>query len=312
MSTDPFSDVLQLTEARSVISGRFAAGGTWALRFPPLREIKFFVVTKGSCWVRVDGWKRAVRWEEGDVGLSAGRKGFLVGSSLTARPLEALRVFGDGGGLTTIGDGSELLALAGGVWLDPTSAMVLTDVLPDLVHVRAASPSAAGLRWIVEQIAEEQASTLAGSRAASAQLAQLLFIQILRAHLHGKGALPSGWLHAMRDERIAPALRLMHGDPRRAWRLPELAKAAGMSRTSFAVHFKSVVGLAPLGYLTTWRMRLAQRALRDEDAPVSEVAASLGYGSESAFSQAFKRVTGERPRDWRKAARGLGSAGEPG
>jgi len=66
----------------------------------------------------------------------------------------------------------------------------------------------------------------------------------------------------------------------------------------------SVVGLAPLGYLTTWRMRLAQRALREEDTPVSEVAASLGYGSESAFSQAFKRVTGARPRDWRKAARG--------
>ncbi|TIW06219.1 MAG: helix-turn-helix transcriptional regulator, partial [Mesorhizobium sp.] len=68
-----------------------------------------------------------------------------------------------------------------------------------------------------------------------------------------------------------PALRLMHGDPARAWHLEELAKACAMSRTSFAVHFRTVAGIAPLAYLTEWRMRLAERALREERTPVAVV-----------------------------------------
>jgi AraC-like DNA-binding protein len=72
-----------------------------------------------------------------------------------------------------------------------------------------------------------------------------------------------------------------------------------MSRTTFAVRFKAIVGVAPLTYLTEWRMRLAQRALREGNAPVSELAALLGYGSESAFSNAFKRVTGDAPKRYR-------------
>src|SRR5262249_49234212 len=158
-----------------------------------------------------------------------------------------------------------------------------TEVLPALVHVRAASPQAAALRWILEQLLEERRSTLPGASIASAQLAQLMFVQVLRAHLASSGSLPSGWLRAISDQRIAPALRWMHADPGRAGRLGELAKAPAMSRTSFAVHFKSAAGVAPLEYLTEWRMRLAQRILRDEDTSVAELADSLGYTSESAF-----------------------------
>jgi hypothetical protein len=247
VSNDPFSDVLRLTEAKSVISGGFAAGGTWALRFPPSGEIKFTVIAKGSCWLRLDGQKKAVRVEQGDVGLLPERQGYVVASAPGVPPVDWRRALGEKvGTFTTIGDGSECVVLAGGVSLHPSSAAVLTDALPALVHVRAASPRAATLRWIVEQIIEERISTLPGTSIASLQLAQLLFIQILRAHLASDGTLPSGWLRANRDERIAPALRLIHGEPARAWRLSELAKAAGMSRTSFAVHFEAVAGVAPL------------------------------------------------------------------
>ena len=158
------------------------------------------------------------------------------------------------------------------------------------------------LRWIVEQIVAEQNSTSPGTRIASTQLAQLLFIQVLRVHLTSTDVEPRGWLRAVSDERIAPALRLMHGDPSRAWKLEELAKAAGMSRTSFAVHFRAVAEIAPLAYLAEWRMRIAQKMLRSEAVSVCSIASTLGYASESAFSQAFKRVTGKRPRDYRSLA----------
>ena len=95
----------------------------------------------------------------------------------------------------------------------------------------------------------------------------------------------------------------MHDDPRRSWHLGELAKACAMSRTTFASHFRTVAGVAPLTYLTEWRMRLAERALRDEATPVAVVGQSLGYTSESAFSTAFKRVTGLSPKAYRNASR---------
>ena len=76
-----------------------------------------------------------------------------------------------------------------------------------------------------------------------------------------------------------------------------------MSRTSFALHFKAVAGVASLAYLTQWRMRLAERALREDSIAVSGIARRLGYSSDSAFSNAFKRITGSAPRIYRSTVR---------
>jgi AraC-like DNA-binding protein len=80
----------------------------------------------------------------------------------------------------------------------------------------------------------------------------------------------------------------------------ELARAAGMSRTSFAERFRATAGVPPLTYLSRWRMLLAQRALRDPDARVGIIAAELGYRSDAAFSNAFKREVGESPLHYRR------------
>ncbi|MDE1996103.1 MAG: helix-turn-helix transcriptional regulator, partial [Rhizobiaceae bacterium] len=172
---------------------------------------------------------------------------------------------------------------------------------PPLIHVKSASPQATVLRWLLGELVREQAAMQPGTDLASSQLAHLMFIQILRIHLASSEPLAASWLRAVSDARLAPALRLMHADPGRAWQLEELAKSAAMSRTTFALHFKKVAGIAPLAYLTEWRMRLAERALREQKTPVSVLAGTLGYGSESAFSNAFKRVTGVAPKRYRDA-----------
>jgi AraC-like DNA-binding protein len=51
-------------------------------------------------------------------------------------------------------------------------------------------------------------------------------------------------------------------------------------------------------YLTRWRMTLAGDRLMHSDDPVSAIALSLGYESESAFSTAFKREMGCSPRQY--------------
>jgi AraC-like DNA-binding protein len=127
----------------------------------------------------------------------------------------------------------------------------------------------------------------------------LLFVQIIRFYLSAAKPLTTGWLRALNDERLSPALRSMHREPARDWHLGELAKQAGMSRTSFATRFKVVAGLAPLTYLSNLRMRLAEQALREGAMSVSELGESLGYASDSAFSNAFKRMTGMAPKHYR-------------
>ena len=91
----------------------------------------------------------------------------------------------------------------------------------------------------------------------------------------------------------------MHREPARAWRLDELAKQVAMSRTSFALRFKKIAGLAPLTYLLNLRMRFAEQGLREGSMSVSELGLSLGYTTESAFSNAFKRTTGMAPKRYR-------------
>jgi transcriptional regulator GlxA family with amidase domain len=84
----------------------------------------------------------------------------------------------------------------------------------------------------------------------------------------------------------------------------DLAKRAGMGRTSFANRFKHSVGSTPMDYLTRLRMLLASDMLSTSNDPVSAVAEAVGYESESAFSHAFKRYSGYAPR--RYAVAGVG------
>ena len=99
------------------------------------------------------------------------------------------------------------------------------------------------------------------------------------------------------------ALSAMHDEPGHRWTVQSLGERAGMSRTSFAIRFRETVGKGPLEYLTEWRMMLASERLIKAAEPISIVAGSLGYDSDSAFSTAFKRVMRSSPRQYVRAAR---------
>ena len=68
-----------------------------------------------------------------------------------------------------------------------------------------------------------------------------------------------------------------------------------------------IVPLSLTGQFWKWRMHgvavtLARQALRQDGASVGAIAQSLGYASESAFGNAFKRMFGRSPkRYWAQA-----------
>ena len=275
------------------------AGGTWALRFPPPQKIKLTAVVKGACWLAVNGEPAPVRLETGDVFMVPAERSFVLASDLKVRPLDGLELFTKASAnVGKVGDGNDFLAIGGHVALDPDRGGVLAEVLPALIHVDGSSPEASTIRWLLDQLVKEVTANRPGALLASKQLAQLLFVQIIRFYLAASKPLTTGWLRVLNDERLAPALHHMHREPGRDWHLGELAKQVGMSRTSFALRFKANAGVAPLTYLQNLRMRLAEKELREGAMSVSELAESLGYASDSAFSNAFKRRTGMAPKHY--------------
>jgi AraC-like DNA-binding protein len=110
----------------------------------------------------------------------------------------------------------------------------------------------------------------------------------------------SGWAAALNDPPITAALQAMHRDPARPWTVATLAAQPGLSRAPFARRFTALLGQPPLSYLTWWRMTIAARLLQESDAPLSAIAGRVGYASESAFGNAFKRQYGTAPGRYRR------------
>ena len=123
---------------------------------------------------------------------------------------------------------------------------------------------------------------------------------MLKLHLSNAPATATGWPAALRDNVIAPALAAMHGEPGRRWTLAELARVSSVSSTVLDERFRAVLGLAPIRYLTGWRMHVAEDLLRTTTLPVATIAHRVGYEAEESFSRAFKRHHGSAPSTWRE------------
>ncbi len=124
-------------------------------------------------------------------------------------------------------------------------------------------------------------------------------MEILKLHLASAPAADRGWARAVRDPVLVPALAAIHGSPERKWTVASLAQEARVSISLLDERFREVLGLAPIRYLTGWRMHVAEDLLRSSDLAVAAVARRVGYDSEEAFSRAFKRAHGQAPSVWR-------------
>ena len=172
--------------------------------------------------------------------------------------------------------------------------------LPTVFVVRP--PEGPARDWVHASItyAMQQTALVAKDRfEAPTMVSELLLVEVLKLHLAETPADQTGWLHALRDPVLAPALAAIHASPERKWNLLGLARVAGVSVSLLDERFREVLGLAPIRYLSGWRMHVAKDLLRSSDLGVAAVAHRVGYDSEEAFSRAFKRETGLAPSSWR-------------
>ena len=161
-----------------------------------------------------------------------------------------------------------------------------------------------GAEWIrstFHYAADEVAAGRPGSEAVLAKMSELLFVETVRRYVETRPEGGTGWLAGLRDPYVAKALALFHANVAHSWTIDELAREVGLSRSPLAERFVQLIGMAPIHYLAHWRMQMAAQELRCTSASLAQVAQSIGYESEAAFSRAFKKAFGVAPAGWRRA-----------
>jgi AraC-like DNA-binding protein len=267
------------------------------------RIILFHIVASGSCWVASTGGDRL--WaREGDVivlpygdqhtiGGTGAAPHVPITSLLQAPPWTDLPLLRHGGG------GERVELVCGYLYSDDPLFDPGLRALPPAFVVRPPDGPTAG--WVRASIAfalEESAPSLP-SDPVSTRLPELVLIEVLRLHLADAPAADHGWIAALRDPVLAPALSLLHRDPARKWTVTDLAAATAVSRSVLDDRFRRVLDRSPIRYLTEWRMHLAQELLTTSELGVGAISRRVGYESEEAFSRAFKRAHGTSPSHWR-------------
>jgi AraC-like DNA-binding protein len=319
---DPITDLFLTTQVASVVHARLEATAPWGLKteanaaegiakdparpaISPSQLAHFGMVSRGQCWLSVEGIAEAMPLAGGDCFLLAPGSSYTLRDDPRTQPRSFCEVaprersqliqYGGGGAPTTI--------VSGWFQFEQTSVRILKRLLPLLILVRADEAQSLALHTTLNMLASETAEQAPGSDLVVNRLADVLFIQCIRAHFGSRSeACKRGVLHAIFDPQIGVALKSMHENVEEPWTVESLAAACGMSRSAFAAKFKELVGETPLEYLTNWRMHKATALLRKGDRKLFEVAKSVGYDSDAAFSKAFKRTFGIAPREYERSA----------
>jgi AraC-like DNA-binding protein len=299
--SDALGAALHLLRMRATFYCRTEVSAPWALGMPSIGDsVSFHLLIEGRCWVELpDG--DPLEMGPGDLVLVPHGLGHVVASSAGVRPAarvdhlpqeyvgEHYSVLRYGGG----GDASRLVC--GVVSFDDPAARSLTQALPRVLHVEAGGAQADSIIGTVRLMAAELVDLRPGGEAVVTRLADILVIQGIRHWLERAGSSATGWIAALRDERVGRALAAVHCDPGVPWTLERLAREASMSRSSFAARFRELAGEPAMTYVTRWRMQVAHARLEAGDATVAQLAGQLGYLSEAAFTRAFARVHGTTP-----------------
>jgi len=216
------------------------------------------------------------------------------------QPLEEF--LASGGFASRVGKGRGTSLVCGCFQLDGLPGDPLIGALPPLMHAKNLINDVAWLRESVSLLGHEATSEEPGAQTVVNRVCDALFVYVLRRLLEELPRGDTSWLHALADAQLAAALRSIHDKPADPWTVADLAARAGMSRSAFAAHFMKMVGEAPIEYLIRWRLRKAATMLRATTAGIAEIAKTVGYDSEAAFSKAFKRSIGVTPGAFRRRA----------
>jgi len=313
---DPISDIFRTMRVTAFGQHRLEATAPWGLTQENRTEEKvtpsgketsatdlahFAMLSRGNCWLSVDEIREAIPLTGGDCFLLAKGTSIVLRDSPRTRPRWTFREIGaraNGNVARCGGGGSPTTIVCGSLSFDRASLKPITQLLPSFILIKADQARTLALHNTMQALASEMAEQVPGSEVVANRLAEVLVIQVLRAHIASGPKRNKGWLRAIFDPQMGAALSAIHDRVNAPWTVESLAEAAGMSRSAFAPRFKELLGQTPLEYVTGWRMQKAMRLLEQRDKKLIDVARSVGYESDAAFSKAFKRIVGANPSEY--------------
>jgi len=276
---------------------------------PASHMMIFHYVAEGEVHIQIEGEQDEDLIEAGEVVLLPRNDMHLMGSDLRLPAVpgkEVIRPPRDGG-LFSIhhgGTGSCTRMVCGFLGCASTEGNPVISSLPPLLRVKLEQGGAAEwIRSTFQYAAEEVSAARPGSETVLAKVSELLFVEAVRRYAEELPDGRTGWFSGLRDPHVARALALLHRDITRRWTVDELGREVGMSRSALADRFIRLIGVPPMHYLAAWRMQVATGKLRDTSGSLAQVAETVGYDSEAAFSRAFKKAFGTAPATWRRSNR---------
>jgi AraC-like DNA-binding protein len=296
---DPLLDLIRLLRPRAaLLGGGLDAFGEWAVSFRKRDDLLFCWIERGECQLLRPGYA-PLPIGQGDFVLIQTVTPFTLASNTSIEPIDSeTAVAANGNHRLTLGSGVDrpVTLHAGKFAFDSANEDLLTGLLPSLVHLAACDTSLGRVRSLLTMIELEGREPGPASAFIIVRLVELILVEILRTKRSGVDEAATGMLAGLNDPVTARTLAAIHRDVTHDWSVGELAKLCGVSRSTFATRFRTIIGTTPIDYLLQWRMALAKDALCRGDRSSGDIAFAIGFKSSSAFSTAFTRVVGCSPK----------------
>jgi AraC-like DNA-binding protein len=298
---DVVAEMLDRVRFGGTLLFHFELGHPWNLALPARPYALFHYLSRGSATLALEQGGD-LPMSEGDFVVVTRGEPHLIYSDSRTKPFPLMnfdRPIGHLGVVRHGGDGQPISAMiCGNFTVSRPSRGSVLELLPPVLLLR---PTADGdwLGAILRRMVSESAVERPGQGVALSRLTEVLFVEVLRSWIKSLRPGEGGWLGAMADPHIGPALQLIHEQPERPWSLRDLGLRVGLGRSAFSARFTKLVGQPMHRYLIARRMSEAAFLLESTDEPIARIASRVGYETAAAFSKLFHRHHGLSPGRYR-------------
>ena len=303
---DILAQVLDRVSLSGTLLFHFELGHPWSLALPARPYALFHYLSRGSATLELEQGQK-LQMAQGDIVVFTRGEPHLFYSDERTKPFPVLDLDRSPAhvGVVRHGGSAEPFStmICGRFILSRPSRGSVLELLPPVLLLH---PDGDWLEEILRRMVSESALERPGQRVAFSRMTDVLFVEVLRSWIKSLGPGEGGWLGAMADPHIGPALQLIHEQPDRPWTLRDLGQRVGLGRSAFSDRFTKLVGQSMHRYLIARRMAEAAFLLESSDEGIARIATRVGYETAAAFSKLFHRHHGQSPGRYRAAQRAAG------
>lgn len=300
------SDILAQLEMKTSLYFRTDLTAPWGVYVPEYKNVaRFHICLSGSFWLSAEG-QNPIKVNPGEIILIPYGQSHTLKDDIESEALELdvvidraeykageLLKFGGGQGQCT-------QLVCGHFEFEDENSHPFLKSFPNVIHVKKSGKH--HFSWLssaLDFIDYESNNREPGASLVINKLSEVAFVQSLRSYMR-ENSVNTLFLSALNDKYIRKSIEEIHANPGKKWKLEELAKAAGLSRTIYAERFNKLTGVTPMNYVTQWRMEKAKHLLKNETLSVDEIAQQVGYTASESFQKTFKKIIGSTPSAYRK------------